>query len=55
MERLEKNWFPVLATVTPAIAIPRILPYSFDERSYNPNTLARPSVFVKFVFWIDKQ
>ncbi|WP_113660959.1 SusD/RagB family nutrient-binding outer membrane lipoprotein [Pedobacter nanyangensis] len=46
-----RTGFPVLAPVSPATAIPRILPYSFNERSYNPNTPARPSVFTKTVFW----
>jgi hypothetical protein len=43
--------FPALTPVSPATAIPRILPYSFTERSYNPNVPARPSVFTKTVFW----
>jgi hypothetical protein len=46
-----RTGFPALSPVSPATAIPRILPYSFNERSYNPNTPARPSVFVKSVFW----
>ncbi|RZK26276.1 MAG: SusD/RagB family nutrient-binding outer membrane lipoprotein [Flavobacterium sp.] len=46
-----RTGFPALTPVTPATAIPRILPYSFNERSYNPNTPARPSVFTKTVFW----
>ncbi|PWS27975.1 hypothetical protein DHW03_10455 [Pedobacter yonginense] len=46
-----RTGYPAISPVTPATAIPRILPYSFNERSYNPNTPARPSVFVKSVFW----
>jgi len=43
--------FPALTPVAPATAIPRILPYAFSDRSYNPNTPARPSIFTKSVFW----
>jgi hypothetical protein len=46
-----RTGFPVLIPVSPATALPRILPYSFTERSYNPNVPARPSVFTKTVFW----
>lgn len=46
-----RTGFPLLSPVSPATAVPRILPYSFNERSYNPNTPARPSVFTKTVFW----
>ncbi len=46
-----RTGFPALTPVAPATAIPRILPYSFNERSYNPNAPARPSLLTKSVFW----
>ncbi|SHG79401.1 SusD/RagB family nutrient-binding outer membrane lipoprotein [Pedobacter caeni] len=46
-----RTGFPVLIPVSPATQLPRILPYSFTERSYNPNVPARASVYDKAVFW----
>lgn len=48
-----RTGFPALVATlnAPSTVIPRILPYSQQERDSNPNTPARADIFSKSVFW----